>query len=633
MTGVIEFGASPEALKRVWALMAKVRGRWAPPPRMTVTEWADTYRMMSPENSAEPGRYNSARAPYQRGMMDAVSDPTIETVTMMTSAQVGKNEICHNALGWIMDLNPGPVLWVAPTEKAAEKWSKTRLAPMLRDTPRLKGKVADPKSRDSGNTILEKSFPGGLLFVVGSNAPSGLASQPIQYVFGDEIDRMEESAGTEGDILDLAQKRTTTYAGRRKIVWVSTPGIKGHSRIFKSWEQSDQRRYHLPCIHCGAQILLQWRDEDGCYRVVWPDGEPQNAHYVCDQCGGLITDGHKPMMLRKGIWVPGRPEVRGHAGFAINELYSPWRTFGEIAVAFLRAKQQGPNHLMVWVNTSLGEPWDTRDGDEVQTKGLAARREDYDAEVPTGVAYLTLGGDMQDDRWEYIIRGWGRGNESWLIKRGMVLGNPALDEFWVRVDQVILAEFRHASGYLMRISAACLDAGGHFNREVHRFCRARSQRRVFAIRGNTRPQATPVTRSNKRTKLLLLDTVSLKDTFFARIREEKPGPGYVHWPINLLADYFDQITSETVVYRTEGGRRRRLYVPRNERDPNEALDCEVYASAAWEVMAVVPEDVDRTLHALAELMGRKSLDAPGTTLPVQVPPRGRRVRSAGIKRD
>ncbi len=370
------------------ALLTAAAAAWTPPARMTVTEWADAHRQLSAENCAEPGQYSSSRAPYQRGPMDAISDPTLETVTIAASAQVGKNEICHNALGWIIDLNPAPVLWVAPTEKAGEKWSKTRLAPMLRDTPRLRGKVAEAKSRDSGNTILEKQFPNGLLFVVGSNAPSGLASQPIQYVFCDEVDRFEASAGTEGDILDLAGKRTTTYVGRRKLVYVSTPGILGESRIWKSWEESDQRRYFMPCPHCRERIVFRWRDPDGTFRIRWEEGKPEQATFVCDQCGGVITDAHKFRMLEEGEWIVTRPEVKGHAGFHLNELYSPWRTFGEVAVAFLKAKRNGPQSLMVWVNTSLGEPFDLREGGAMQSQGLAARREAYGAEVPRGVANL-----------------------------------------------------------------------------------------------------------------------------------------------------------------------------------------------------------------------------------------------------
>ncbi|WP_306600750.1 phage terminase large subunit family protein [Geothrix sp. 21YS21S-2] len=624
--------ATSEHLDRARTVLRRARRAWSPPPRMSVTEWADTYRQMSAENCAEPGRFNSARAPYQRGPMNAISDPLIETVTIMSSAQVGKNEICHNGLGWIIDLYPGPALWVAPTEKAAEKWSKTRLAPMLRDTPRLKGKVADPKSRDTGNTILEKQFPEGLLFIVGSNAPSGLASQPIQYVFGDEIDRMEASAGTEGDILDLAKKRTTTYVGRRKHVWVSTPGIKGVSRIFKSWEQSDQRRYFMPCPHCGERITFRWKDPDGTYRVIWPHEpeEPEKAYYVCDRCGGVITDAHKHKMLEAGEWIAGRPEVKGHAGFNLNELYSPWRTFGDVAKAFLEAKAGGPMSLMVWVNTSLGEPWDPRDGEGLQVQGLKARREHYAAEVPIGVAYLTLGGDMQDDRWEYIVRGWGHGGESWLIKRGMVLGNPAMETFWADVDQVLSGEFRHVSGYPMRITSACLDSGGHYSKQVKAFCSPRSNRRIFAIQGASTALQKPVMRSNKKTKLWRLDTIALKDTFFACLRVQGPGPGFVHWPDNLLDDYFDQITAEKVVYQTRNGATRRSYKKVTEDARNEALDCEVYAMAAWEIISVGTDDIERVLKALAEQVGRPQGSGPAALPSGNTGHRTRRVRSAGI---
>jgi phage terminase large subunit GpA-like protein len=624
---------TPEDLEKARQVMRRVRRNWAAPPRMTVTEWADARRFLSSENCAEHGKYKSSRAPYQRGPMDAISDWRIETVTIMSSAQVGKNEICHNALGWIMDLNPGPVLWVAPTDKAGEKWSKTRLAPMLRDTPCLRNKVSDPKSRDTGNTILEKQFPGGLIFIVGSNAPSGLSSQPIQYVFCDEVDRFDDSAGTEGDILDLATKRTTTYVGRRKHVFVSTPGIKGASRISKSWEESDQRRYFMPCPHCASSILFQWKAEDGTRRVLWPQDPPQpeKAYYVCDQCGGEITDAHKHKMLTAGNWVSTRPEVVGHAGFHLNELYSPWKTFGEVASDFVKKKARGVKSFMTWINTSLGEPWDPRDGEDLHVQGLKKRREAYAAEVPLGVAYLTLGGDIQDDRWEYIVRGWGLGGQSWLIKRGMVTGNPGLAGFWDEVDQVLLSEFRHVSGYPMRISAACLDSGGHFTKQVTAFCKARSHRRVFAIKGSSRPMQKPVARSNNKSKLWLIDTVAMKDTFFACLRVEKEGPGYLHWPENLMDDYFDQITAEKVVYRTASGITRRVYQKIAEDIRNEALDCEVYAAAAWEICNVSPGDLERMLKALAEQVGRVQAATPAPLQTGAAPAKTRRMRSAGIR--
>jgi phage terminase large subunit GpA-like protein len=619
------------------SVLGLAQAAWAPPPRISVSEWADAHRILSPECSAEPGAWNTDRAPFQRGPMDAISDPTIETVTLMTSAQVGKNEICHNALGWIIDSKPGPILWVAPTEKAGEKWSKTRLAPMIRDTPRLHGKVADSKSRDSGNTILEKTFPRGLLFIVGSNAPSGLASQPIQYVFCDEVDRFEDSAGTEGDILDLASKRTTTFPGRRKLVYVSTPGIKGASRIDKSWETSDQRHYFIPCPHCGKRIVFRWRDPDGTYRVVWPDGHPEKAYYLCQECGLRITDAQKFKMLRDGQWVATKPEVKGHAGFHLNELYSPWRTFGDVAKAFLKAKANGPMSLMVWVNTSLGETWDPRDGEGLEIHGLKARRERYEAQVPDGVAFLTLGSDMQPDRWEYIVRGWGLGGESWLIDRGMVVGNPVTKKFWEDVDRVLLRSYSHGSGYQMPISASAIDYGGSNSKQVLAFTKERTGRRVYAIKGASRPQQKAVIRSQKRSKLWMVDTIMLKDTFFGciKIPKEKQGPGFVHWPDTLMDDYFDQITAEKIAHRTAAGITRRIYVKVTEDARNEALDCEVYNLAAKELLGWTEEDIQRVLQALEEQSARNQETHQGevTQLPIQPrapASRSRRMRSSGI---
>ena len=359
-----------ELLESVAATAATV---WAPPPTLTVSEWADEYRMLPKEASSEPGRWRTDRAPYQRGIMDAVNDPTIREIVAMTSAQVGKTEILLNVIGYFISQDPSSILVLQPTLDMAEAFSKDRLATMARDTPALSGKIAEPRARDSGNTLLHKKFPGGQITMAGANSPASLAMRPIRIVLCDEVDRYPVSAGSEGDPVNLAKKRANNFWNRR-VVLTSTPTIKGLSRIESAYLASDQRRYHVPCPHCGEYQTLQWSG------VKWDDGHPETARYNCKHCGERIDGSEKVGMLMRGRWVAEKP-FTGIAGFHLNELYSPWRTWAEVARDFLEAKHAGTEQLKTWVNTSLGESWEEA-GDSIEDIALIARLEDYPDRLP-----------------------------------------------------------------------------------------------------------------------------------------------------------------------------------------------------------------------------------------------------------
>jgi phage terminase large subunit GpA-like protein len=319
-----------------------------PPPTLTVSQWADAHRVLSPEASSEPGRWSTARAEYQRGIMDAMSDPDVETVVVMKSAQVGWTEIVNNVVGFHIHQDPAPILVVQPTVEMAETWSKDRLAPMLRDSPVLREKVANPRARDSGNTLLHKGFAGGHLTMAGANSPAGLASRPIRLVLFDEVDRFGASAGAEGDPITLGRKRTTTF-WNRKILMGSTPTTSGVSRIERAFLSSDRRRYHVPCPHCGHEQVLRWP------RVKWPEGRPAEALYHCEDCGAGWSDAQRWRAVKMGRWIA-EGEFNGVAGFHINELASTWRKLAETVKDFLDAKDE-PEMLKAWVNTALGETW------------------------------------------------------------------------------------------------------------------------------------------------------------------------------------------------------------------------------------------------------------------------------------
>ena len=560
------------------ALLERVRKSWSPPPELTVSDWADRYRRLSSEASAEPGAWRTDRAPYQRGIMDAISDPLIREVWVMKSAQVGWTELLNNVVGYHVHQDPAPMLLVQPTLEMAEAWSKDRLAPMIRDSAVLAERIADPRSRDSGNTLLHKKFAGGQLTVAGANSPASLASRPIRIVLFDEVDRYPASAGTEGDPISLGKKRTQTF-WNRKVLAGSTPTIKGSSRIEVGFESGDQRFYEVPCSHCGTFQRLVWS------QVRWPDGQPELAAYVCVSCGDELGEADKLKMLQAGQWVASRPG-RGIASFHISELYSPWSSWAEMAVAFVAAKRL-PETLQTWVNTSLGETYEER-GEEVKAQGLAARREQYTAQrIPPGVVLLTAGVDVQDDRLELSVWGWGTDEEAWLVEHRVLPGNPGSESLWADLDAALAAPRSSEDGRRMLIEAAAVDSGGHFTQQVYAYAARRKARRIWAIQGAGGfgrliwpKRAGRAGRTAAQVWIVGVDTA--KDVLFGRLRRvAEPGAGYLHFPASVDEQYFEQLTAETLIYRVVQGRRVRSYRPKASGARTEALDCMVYAYAAF----------------------------------------------------
>lgn len=610
----------------------RTRSLWQPPPDLTVSAWADAERRLSSEASAEPGIWRTDRAPYQRGIMDAVADETVREIWVMKSAQVGWTEILNNVIGYHVHQDPAPMLLVQPTLEMAEAWSKDRLAPMLRDTPALAERIADPRARDSGNTLLHKKFAGGHLTVAGANSPAGLASRPIRIVLFDEVDRFPASAGTEGDPVSLGKKRTTTF-WNRKVLAGSTPTIKGSSRIEAGFDAGDQRFYFVPCPHCEEMQRLTWP------QVKWPDGQPELAQYVCVHCGALIDEADKHEMLRSGEWRATR-ESRGLASFHISELYSPWSTWSEMAVAFIQAKKL-PETLQTWINTSLGETYEER-GDEVAALGLAQRREQYTPQsIPAGVVFLTCGVDVQDDRLEASIWGWGRDEESWLVEHQVLPGDPGSDALWRDLDAFLARPRANEDGRAMLIEATAVDSGGHFTQQVYAYAAKRKARRIWAVKGAGGfgrlvfpRRAGRAGRTSAQLYLIGVDTA--KDVLYGRLKRcIEPGAGYVHFPASVDDGYFDQLTNETMIYRVVQGRRMRSYKPKSSGARVEALDCAVYAYAAFvgrggpqvltarrPAQVAAPESVLKTEPTAATIAPSESV------VPRRLPPR-RAARPSG----
>lgn len=579
------------------ALAKQRRANLKPPPRLTVSEWSDEHRRLSPEASAEPGRWLTARAEYQRGIMDAVSDRRIHTIVWKSSAQVGKTEVLNNIIGFHIDQEPAPILLLQPTLEMAQAWSKDRLATMLRDTPNLRGKVKDPRAKSGNNTLLHKTFPGGHITMAGSNSPASLASRPIRVVLCDEVDKYPVSAGTEGDPVNLARKRSTTFWNRLTVL-TSTPTIEGASRIDIEFAETDQRYFMVPCPHCEHEQRLLWagvtwsRDEDGGHL-------PETAQYACERCAALWTETERHVAVKRGRWEATAP-FTGKAGFHVSELYSPWSSLEDMVRTFLEAKKN-PEQLKAFVNTSLGETWEDREGESVDQNALYGRRESYPAPVPMGALLLTAGIDVQHDRIEMEIVGWGEGEESWNVDYRVIPGDTARDEVWQGLEDALSEIYEHETGTQFHITSAVIDSSDQTTR-VYSFVKQTRHPRLFAGKGVSGP-GRPVAQVSRRGKGLQKRDVDLyqigvddaKSLVFARLRAAEPGPGFCHFPMDRDLEFFEQLTAEKLTTRYHRGFPRKEWVKTRQR--NEALDCRVYAFAALKILNPVWSAVEKRLHS------------------------------------
>ena len=558
-------------------LVRETRALLAPPPQLSVSEWADRYRILAAESSAEPGPWRTDRTPYLRAIQDAITAPGIETVVVMASSQSGKTEVALNACGRAIHVEPGPILWLAPTVEMGKATSKDRIAPMIRHCGELTKRVATPRARHGSATIFHRTFTGGHLTIAGSNSPASLASRPIRYLYLDEVDRYPPSAGGEGDPMALAMARTRTFI-RRKIVIVSSPTIKGVSRIEAWYGISDQRKYWVPCPRCAESFVLTW----ACVR--WEEREAFTAHLVCPACAGRIEDHERAGMVSRGAWRAQAPTA-GIAGFHISELMTPWRRLPELVKQFLESRSS-VELRQAFENTVLGEAW-TPPADAIEGALLLLRRELYPVDtLPAGVRVLTAGVDTQDDRLEVLVVGWGAGEESWVLARETILGDPGRPDVWAELDELLETSYRLAEGGSARVACTLVDAGGHKSQGVYAAVVQRQARGVYAAFGRAggkdgllvsppRPLQTGAGKVFRR----LIDVHQAKIIVFARLKLTDDGPEKIHFPLGLGSDFFDELTAERLIHR-----RSRLGVPERVweqvREHNHSLDAYVYALAA-----------------------------------------------------
>jgi len=603
-----------------------------PDPRLTVSQWADRYRTLSPRASAEPGPWRTDRTPYLREIMDCLSPSSpVESVVFMKGAQIGGTECGNNWIGYIIHQAPGPMMAVQPTVEMAKRNSKQRIDPLIEESRALKELVRDPRSRDSGNTILAKEFPGGVLVMTGANSAVGLRSMAARYLFLDEIDAYPGDVEGEGDPVTLATARTRTFA-RRKICLVSTPKVTGSSRIEAAYEDSDQRHYWVPCPHCSEYQTLKFA------QLRWPKGEPRLAVYVCEHCGREIQDHQKHWMLPRGQWRSASPGPGKAAGFHLSSLYSPvgWFSWADAAEMFTEA-QRNPALLQVFVNTVLGETWKLR-GEAPEWQRLYDRREDHRiGTVPRGGLFLTAGVDLQNDRIEVEVVAWGRGKESWSVDYQVLEGRTAEAGVWQKLTALLETHYPTEAGATLPIVKVAIDSG-YATPEVYAWARQHAGARGVVIKGDSRAaapvgQPSPIDvgphgdRVRRGVKVWPVNGAMIKEELYRWLHLDRPTeesgtpypPGYCHFP-KYGEEYFKQLTAEQLVTRIVKGYRRPEWQKTRER--NEALDCRVYARAAAAVYGM-DRFTDAVWQALEQQLAERVKQAgqPPTPVPPQAPSR------------
>lgn len=648
---------------RLQQIMERARRAWRPPPKLTLSQWADEYARLSEESSAESGRWHTL--PYQRGIMDAITDPATVEVWLMKAARVGYTKMLNHAQGYFMHQDPCSILVVQPTIEDAKGYSKEELAPMLRDTPVLRGLVTDSKAKDSDNTIMHKLFPGGVVSLAGANSPRGFRRISRRVVLFDEIDGYPASAGVEGDQIKLGIKRTEYY-WNRKIVGGSTPTVKDLSRIESKFLEGTQERYYVPCPHCDHPQVLKWGGKDTPYGVKWPDGEPERAYYVCEANGCIIEHDQKFDAIAEadrrqqagetGIgWIAGAPFRNGRRSFHINTLYSysPNASWGQLATEFLESKDN-PETLKTFVNTVLGETWEENYSAKLKGEGLAERAEPYALlTVPRGGLLLAAAVDVQDNRLEVKVQAFGDGEECWLVNYVQLFGDPDRGEVWKQVDSVIDMQYRHEAGGELSVRVTAVDTGGHHTHAAYVWARNRLAMRrrnsglshVLAIKGSSIPGKAAISakpskqdvewdgqKIAKGVDLWTIGTDTIKTVLYKRLQHELPGPGCYHWPLGLSADYFRGLTAERQLTKYRNGFPYRVWV-KKPGERNEPLDLAVYCYAAlqWFYSRVNKATIWQQLRDALNAASRQEKPAAPQQQPQQQAG-GRRVRSRGISR-
>ena len=622
-----------------------------PPEPLLISEWAERHAYLPAEGNAEPGKFHCARMPYESAMLDDPLDPAVSEIFWMIGSQIGKTLCIILIIEFYIDHLPTSILAVYPTLDSTRAWMRDKFMPTVKETPRLVGKLKEPRARDSESTALNRKFPGGGLTCVGANSPSGLRQRSKKVVICDEIDAMETTS--EGDPLALADKRAETFFDAVKIK-SSTPTLKGSSRIEEGIERSDKQRYFLPCHACGEMQWLKWSQVK--FSFVQPDGtekrDTENAILICEKCGAewndqqrltAIASGHpdNPPVVVKGIelraeWRATAP-FKGIRGRILSGLYQTigkkraFKTYlHQFAENFLTAKRGGKETLQVWTNTFLTETFEVA-AEQVEWSPLLDRVEDYEGDMPADVCLLTAACDIQKDRVEIEVLGWGDEEETWGIQKSVIYGDFDLPETQTQVDDFLQKKWRHPAGVELGITCVGIDSG-HKTKAVYRFCKVRTARRFYAVKGSSTPHS-PLISPNKNKHygiwLYSVGTDTAKDSIFSRLKLEESGPRYCHFPNGrgYTESYFKQLCSEKLQTYMERGVVKRKWVKQFER--NEALDLRVYNLAAYDILkpnmlrvraAAIPQngEAQKTDYVLKPAAQQVSTPTPAKPAPAKV---------------
>jgi phage terminase large subunit GpA-like protein len=600
---------TPADCARAAELVAAAKRQFlAPPPRIDTAEWAARFRHIA--KGPERGPWRNERTPYLvEPMQCASSHQPYERVVLWFATQLGKSEVLYNAVMQRIHTDPQDMMMVQPTLQDAQDHSAQRFLPTILQTPAMHGKVAVRKSRDESTSWRSRSIQGGFtVFFAGANSAASLASKPLGFAVADEVDKWPADVDNEGPPLGLLEERMSNFS-RRKLIIASTCNIKGQSTIEREYMASDRRQYHVPCPHCGESQVLLWGAKEA-WGIKWlkdaqGKARPETTVYVCRHCGAAIEEHAKDSMLRGGVWVPQAPGAgQGkRAGFWLNKLYSPlgWRSWGDLveewegAQEARRAGNSAP--LKKFLNSSLAETWEEQ-GTGADSKALAVRAEDYPMGiVPRGGLMLAMGVDTQPDRLEARVYAYGRGEESWLVDRHILYGDPNLDENtegspWTRLTEIRRTPLHTATGAQMPIEATGIDSGGHNTHAVYAYCRAHAHAGVLAVKGASqygrpvlgRPSQVDVNwrgaTQRGGVKLWPVGTDTAKHLLYGRMRITQAGPGYVHVPKALIVtDEFEQMTAARLLpVVVQGKASMRWITPQGHRE--EGGDCMVYAYAA-----------------------------------------------------
>lgn len=609
--------------RELWQYISK--NGLKPLPKTSVSQWADNHRMLSSGISAEPGKWKTSRAPYQKDIMNAFTEPGIHRVVVKSSSQIGKSDMMNNVIGRFAHLDPCAIMMIQPTIDMAQDYSKTRIAPMIRDTKVLNNLFYDVKSRDANNTILSKVFPGGRLIMCGANSPAGLASRPIRILLADEVDRFPDSAGTEGDPVDLAAKRMTTFWNSCMGLF-STPTNEGSSRIDEEYLAGTQEEWQHKCPNCGEYHLLRHIDMTVDYKEIkTPSGKKtvivNDVKWRCPHCGFSFSEKEMKQTPQKYISRNADALKNGIRSFFVNGFTSPWMTWTRIMREWLEAKGD-PEREKVIMNTVFGESYKQKGAFEDEQIFLR-RRESYGAELPNGVLLLTAAIDTQDNRLEYEVVGWGKEEECWGIRKGIVLGAPNQARTWKEIDNILDKTYHFADGKGLKVVRTFIDSGGHYTSDVYNYCQKNFHKQRFAIKGRGGPGIPLIYKiakaNNAKAPLILLGVDDGKQQIMDRLSIDSPGPLYFHFPqdegIKELSDrgyddlYFKGIISEhKKVYKRNGVLREVWETTKNVR--NEPLDLRNYNLACMKSLKPDWDKLEMLVNGMSETEGKRAVAKP-----------------------